>query len=276
MKYNKIRLENVSQVDLPLVGVASPSDKFICKGVEGLGPPENDVSISGGYFQGSTPRPRQVIVRVGLNPDYTTGEVPSDLRDYLYVLLTGGQNKSGVKISVLQGTTELCNTTGARISRMETNQFSKDPEVVITLECLDAYLVHPFDLSISLTGMSLSAPVVTNVGTAPVGFKMRFTLPAGRSYFAISTPGAVETLRFNIATLLGANTSAGDILEFDTRPGLRKALLYRGVSTFNILPSMDDASDWLVLYAGANTFGFDLGPVSGWSEISYLPKYWGV
>ncbi len=50
MDITKIRIIGLSTVDLPIIG-ALPSDSYILKAADGLGPPESDVSIASSLEQ---------------------------------------------------------------------------------------------------------------------------------------------------------------------------------------------------------------------------------
>src|SRR5689334_2316445 len=93
MKIDTLRLVvGPTTVDLPVVG-ADPSGPFVLKGADGLGPPDIDVVIAdmvqeGGVRQKKRASNRQIVALVGLNPDWSTGITPEDLRTVLYELLT--------------------------------------------------------------------------------------------------------------------------------------------------------------------------------------------
>src|SRR4051794_8917947 len=94
MKFTKLRMTGLNVLDLPVVE-ALLTDKYLLKSVDGLGPPEVDVSIAPtlngpGVYKGRRPQSRQIVALIGLNPDYNDGETASDLRSALYGMLTPG------------------------------------------------------------------------------------------------------------------------------------------------------------------------------------------
>ncbi len=268
MRFTRIRLNGLTPVDLPIVG-ATPADTYICKNVDGLGPPEIDVALArtlnaGSVYQGRQSQSRQIVALVGLNPDYTAGVVPADLRVSLYGLLSPGFLDS-ILVQIINEEEVLASTTGY-VSKMEINPFSKDPEVQVTINCEDLYFKAADE--IFLTPDSKSNPEIENLGTAPAGFHMEVTFTADTSGWTLSDASGNE-MYFNYAFL------SGDKLIFDTRPGLRGIWLVRAGITTNIIYTLAPGSIWYMLHGGVNAFltsssSFD------WGDVYYLPQFWGI
>lgn len=268
MYFTKIRLNGLTSVDLLKVD-ASPSDLYILKSVDGLGPPEVDVAIAntlnaGGHYQGRRPQNRELVFLIGLNPDYSSGMTASDLRETLYGMLTPGYTDK-VVIDVMDTTTVVATIIGY-VSRLETVPFSKDPMVQLTMPCLQQYLEASADLYVSPA--SKSAPVITNVGTAPAGFRMEITLTSGLSSWTLSDATG-NKMQITYAFL------TNDILKIDTRPGSRGIWVTRSSVTTNIIYALSADSIWYMLYGGANAFTTS-SQAFNWTNVYYLPQYWGI
>ena len=154
MYFTKVLLTGITPISLPIVG-ALPSDVYILKSVEGLGPPEVDVSITktlnaGGVYQGRQPQNREIVLMIGLNPNYKIGQTVSDLRESLYGFLTPGY-LDHVVIEIVNGVTTIAKTIGY-VKKIEINPFSKDPQVQVTLACLKPYFEAPTILYITPGG----------------------------------------------------------------------------------------------------------------------------
>jgi len=268
MRFTKLRFNGLTVVDFPIIG-AKPTDTYICKSVDGLGPPEVDVSIAdtlnaGGVYQGRRPQSREIVALIGLNPDYTAGEVPSDLRSSLYGLLTPGY-ADNVVVQIVNVEEVLASTTGY-VSKMEINPFSKDPEVQITIPCLQQYFQAVDTLFVEPSDKD--NPEIENVGTAPAGFHMEVNFTADLSSWTLSDISG-KKMKFDYAFL------DGDLLAFDTRPGVRGVWLTRDSVTTNIIYALSSDSTWYMLHGGVNAFitssnSFD------WGDVFYLPQYWGI
>lgn len=263
MDWTKIRLNGLSTVDLPIVD-ALPSDPYILKSADGLGPPVVDVSIVEGYYQGRRPQNREIVLLVGLNPDYTVGQKVSDLRTSLYGMLTPGYTDN-VMVEIMDIDGVLVQTVGY-VSKLEIAPFSKDPAVQITIPCLEKYLQAPSVIYVVPEGKN--NPEITNAGTAPAGFRMEVVFSASMDSWVLSDLTG-KKMQFDYGF------QSGDTLIFDTTPGARGIWVLRSGITSNILYSLSKDSVWYTLYGGLNTFATS-SQAFDWGDVYYRPQYWGV
>lgn len=267
MKLTKLRLNGLTVVDLPIIN-ALPSDPYILKNVDGLGPPVVDVSIAqtlnaGGKYQGRRPQSREIVSLIGLNPAHSAGQSASDLRSSLYGMLSPGEDDH-ITVQVMDDETVVVETQGY-VGNLEINPFSKDPEVQLTVPCLQQYLLAPELLFV--VPASKSAPVIQNVGNAPSGIHMEIIFTANVTNWTLSRPSG-KKMQINYAFL------TGDKLTIDTRPGSRGIWRLRSGVNKNLIGSAP-GSDWLMLHAGANTFATSSQSFN-WESVFYLPQYWGI
>ena len=268
MRFTKLRYNGLTVVDFPIIG-AKPQDVYICKSVDGLGPPEIDVAIedtlnAGGYYQGRHPQNRQIVLLVGLNPNYTAGEVPADLRTSLYGMLTPGiDDKITVQIVNVE---EVVASIIGYVSKMEINPFSDTPEVQITTNTISPYFRSPDELFIEPADKA--APEIENVGTAPAGFFMGVAFTADQAGWTL-THVSGKKMEFNF------EFETGDLLEFDTRPGSRGIWVTRASVRYNIIYTLTQDSTWFMLHGGVNTFATSSSAFD-WGDVFYLPQFWGI
>lgn len=276
MRFENVRLvSGATALRLPIVG-ALPSDPYILKAADGFGPPEVDVAMldtlyEGGLYSGRRPHNRQIVLRIGLNPDYAAGEVPADLRSTLYgLLLSPAAATPVIKIQPNIGSASPIAQALGYVSKFETVQWSKDPEVQITFECDGPYLAAPTALTPTIT--TKTAFTVTNPGDAPVGFQMRsvFTSNVAPGDFTVTLNGKTLDVQ-------DFNRVSGDEIWIDTRPGHRSVLYKNNVAgtTASLLTYLTDDSEWLEMVGGANAFTVSTNAWT-WSLFSYTPNYWGV
>ena len=269
MKFTKIRLTGLTAIDLPIVG-ALPSDRYILKGVDGLGPTEVDVSMSdtinaGGVYLGRRPHNREPVIRIGLNPDHSAGQSASDLRSSLYGMLTPGSDDV-VLLEIIDGSTVVASTVGY-VKKLEIAPFSQTPEVQVTLACTQPYLQAPNILFVA-PGGSKAAPEIVNTGNAPSGFHMEVIFSAPVSSW-ILTDVKARKMEFVHDFL------AGDKLAFDTRPGLRRVELTRDLMTTKLLSALAFGSVWHMLHGGNNIFSASSTSYN-WGDVYFRPLYWGI
>lgn len=269
MYFTKIRLTGLHIVDLPIVN-ASSTDKYILKDVDGLGPPDVDVSMvnttsSKSFFQSKNPQVREVVLRVGLNPNYSTNETVADLRTQFYGFLTPGGTKT-VRIELLNDTEPLVYLTGYT-KRIEIAPFSQTPELQITIVCVEKYLTSPE--RIYLSPESLERPVIVNVGTAPVGFHIEMNLTFPSTYWKITN----EFGEFFRVDYPFTDTHR---LIIDTTDNNKGVWVKEGeAEPVSIISGIAFGSTWLELHGGANEFVTQYSYFY-WGDVYYQPQYWGI
>ena len=269
MKFTKVRLNGLTVVDLPIEG-ALPSDKYILKGIDGAGPPDLDVALGDtlfgdAVFQGRQAQGRELVGLVGLNPDFGSSETAADLRANLYGMITPGYGES-IVVQFMNVDTVVAETTGY-VRRLEINPFSKDPEVQLTIACIERQLVAP-DV-IFLEPASKSDPEILNEGTAPAGFHMELSLTSAESLWSLTDIFGTYEMTFVY------DFEVGDLLEIDTRPGHRGVWVTRSAVRKNIIWTMTPESVWFMLHGGNNVFQTS-SDLFNWGDVYYQPRFWGI
>jgi hypothetical protein len=278
---DQLRIIGPSVVDFPIIGAAE-SGPFVLKSVDGLGPPDIVVrmartTLQKAAYQGKTPGLRQLILLVGLQPDWDTGQTPEELRTTLYGLLTPRYNQlltiAVMHDGVVQGYTQ------GQVSKLEPAIFSKDPAVQLTIDCDDSYLLQDYVVQepIQSTVGGIRAFTVENEGTAPAGFRMGVILRANVGNTLTLSDSNPLGQKFQID---GINWQSGDKFVVDTRSGSRG--VWRGPAggaLVSVLNNLNAAvSEWIQLYGGdnqllLNTTAFDWEPTY---KFLHQPAYWGV
>lgn len=282
MKMDLLRFTGASIVDFPIFG-ADASGPFVLKGADGLGPVEVTVKmgktvLEKAIYQGKSPTLRQVIVVVGLQPDWDTGQTAEELRTILYGLLTPRYGQL-VRMEVVSNGVVQAYAQG-QVSKMEPALFTKDPAVQITLDCDYGYLLSP-NLVVQEPVQSdvggIRAFDVVNDGTAPSGFKAGFVLMANVGTSLVLADDNPLGQKFQVD---GINWLAGDRFVIDTRPGSRG--VWRGPGGGALVSALNNmnagVSEWMYLYGGnnkltLNTTAFDWDAAY---KFSHQPAYWGV
>lgn len=275
MKVTRIRVVGPAvPIDLPIVGL-DPSARYLLKNVDGLGPPELDLAISsslyeGGDFRGRRALNREVVIRVGLNPDYTIGETAGDLRDELYGMLSNAQMDEA-NVQLYNGNSQIALISKGYVKRFEIVPFAKDQEVQITLGCTNPYIsAYPDSNSLMATTAKTAFTIVN--GTAPAGFKLDVTFTAAQaSGWTLSLEqGTNERKMFiNYAFL------SGDKLEIDTRPGSRSIFVTRSGVRTNIVWALATDSQWIMLHAATNAL-YTSDQNFNFNFLTFTKQYWGI
>lgn len=281
MKMDTLRLVGATSIDLPIVG-ADPSGPFVLKGAEGLGPPEVTVRMARtvlerATYQGKSVALRQIIVVIGIQPDWDIGQTAEDLRGALYSLLMPRYGQM-LQVQVMHGGLIQGQTSG-QISKFEVALFSKDPAVQLTIDCDYGYFTKVWP-----TGQTpVKTPVggqmafdVENEGDAPSGFQAGLILGANVGTSLVLSEDSPYGMKFKVE---GINWVSGDHFIINTIPGNRGVWrIHNGVKE-SVLNNMNAAvSEWLYLYGGTNrlllnTTAFDWDPDY---NFVHVPAFWGV
>lgn len=263
---------------LPLGARGPETDLIQIRNIEGLGPAKANVntvpfgSVDGSSYVGGLVETRNIVITVGLNPDWDAWSMEA-LRRLLYAYF---MPKQRVRL-VFNSSDDLpaVEITGYT-ETVEPSLFSKDGEFVVSILCPDPYFtaVEPtlvtgfftngqgwhdiqYDGNIE-TGINVK--VLEQVGPAPSSIKIQM-VNATDSYF--TTVASVNASKYFVMNSL---------------PGAKYAQnveLGSGVIT-NLLPKVDSGSKWLTVQPGHNRFIVvtDAG-TQDW-ELTYFERFGGL
>lgn len=203
---------------LSLSGFMPSDDPVQIRNIEGLGPVKADIvstgfaSGRGELYQGSTTPKRNIVLTLGLNPNWDDQTV-SSLRQLLYAYLMPEQ---WCKLRFFSDHLPTCDIEGY-VESFEPNMFSEDPEVQVSI-------INPkpdfIDVDATLlTGMvddGTFETVFTYLGSVATGFELRIEItPANVAYtgsFIITNVGleeqafAVDPVTINVAKYFKLNS----------------------------------------------------------------------
>lgn len=267
MQFTRIRLSGLYEIDLPILGLRNTT-RYILKAADGLGPPEIDNFLYKGVYNGREVHDRQLIIRIGLSPDYKVSETPASLRTEIYGLLSPGPTDK-ITVRIYNGPNIVAVTRGY-VSKLEPVIFSKDPEVQITIDCDGSYLEGSQELSV--VPDTLDTFGVDYPGTVTTGLYYELTFNADTQNWIIYTdgPGVGAKMELDYAFL------SGDKLMVDTRPGQRSIKRLRGTVTKNLIYTRSSDSIWLALHPGGYNDFWTSATTFTWGKVNYLPLYWGI
>lgn len=257
-------------------GQAENDDKYYIKNVTGLEPPTRNVAISrtasGGKFQGVTVEDREVVVLLGLNPDYEAGETPQFLRDNLYTLLYTGYDPK-VDIHLMNGITPLAREY-AYVTAFEEALFDANPAVQITLTCLNPTFRAFFPHSYAPDELSETYPDVYNFGTAETGFQFAVKFTDDMNGWYIKT--AEDQ---NVGMVFDMLFHENDVLSVSTIPGQKYVhwKKHRG-KVQNKIGILKNNAEWIQLHPGHNHFVVP-AKLAKWEwngSLTFTPRYAGV
>lgn len=268
-------------LDLPLSDISAG---FIVKELEGLGPVKATLvsssfaNMDGEQYHSSRREARNILVKLGLDPDYSVESVYS-LRDQLYNFF---MPKTKAKLhfnmfdkfaeSVLDQ--EYNFEIDSRIESFEPSIFTNEPGVDLSLMCYDPDFVDPEPVIFGGTTVSdLTEMVHTYQGTVETG--VLFTILPDRDLpeFTIYHRPPDETLS---TVYFSEPLIAGDKLEISSVLGSKYVTLTRGGVESAVLYGLSPQSNWLELHPGDNNLRVyeDGAPVP--FTFEYVTKYGGL
>lgn len=277
MILDRIRLSFAGRLIDLLLAETGPEDPFQLKAVDGLGPPPVDVYIQqslqeGGVYKGRRPQNREITFRIGLNPNYANNESTVDLRKQLYSMLSPNIGDYVWIYLMDTPTTEHSHIYGY-VKQFDISQFTIEPEVAITIACVDPYFSGPVKITDLPTGKATFP--VTNAGDAPTGFlwEIIFTVNATGLVLELDQPWTAEEAKLDTSYAF----KIGDKLQYSTVPGARYLHVIRATDgvDVNIVSTMSADSSWIMLPDG--TVNFTCTRTGwNWSRFEYTPQFWGI
>lgn len=250
---------------LPLEDI---SDGYSVQEVEGLDPVKATIvaskfaSIDGEEYQSSRRESRNIVLKLGLEPNYIVGSI-GQLRKKLYGFL---MPKSRVRMRFFTEGEPTVDIYG-RVEAFEGARFTKEPDVNVSLICHqpDFYIPEP----IVVNGNTTTAAIwdeIEYAGSIETGILFRLNVNRTLSEFTIlhrPEDNIVRTLDF-IGPL-----SAGDVLEISTVSGAKGVTLIRNDVRSSRLYGMPAYSDWINLFPGQN----DVRVYAEGAAIPYTIEY---
>lgn len=259
-------------LSLPLQDV---SGGYVVEDIEGLDPVKAEIvsspfaQIDGTQYQSSRRENRNIVLTVGIEPDYSTTSV-RELRSQLYgffmpkTYITFRFFIDGVHFVDISGRVESC----------EAPLFSNSPKVVVSVLCFDPDLVSPDTVLINgSTVASTNEITIPYSGTVETGIVFTLSVDRALTEFTIYSQqpgGDYQSLEF------AAILSAGDVVKISTVSRAKGATLTRAGSTGSILYGVSPGSSWINLRRGDNQFRVLAEGAAIPYTVEYRARYGGL
>lgn len=244
----EVRTDQGELLSLPFADISSG---YLVQSIEGLDPvPANIVSSSfarldGEQYQSSRREKRNLIIKLGLEPDYTTQTV-QELRNNLYRWFLPPRNGN---FRFFTDDNPLVDISG-RAETFDCPIFVKEPVATISVLCLDPDFYEPVEIEIS--GSTTSGTTMGNIdyeGTVDTGIVFTININRSLTGFTVYHQPIGEQVR---TLVVQGQFVAGDTVEISTVPGNKYATLTRGSVVSSVLYLVSPYSDWTRLQPGDN------------------------
>jgi hypothetical protein len=264
----------IAQFDLSHADI---TDNYILEEATGLDADEIVPQYYGGglgvvdYYQ-MVSGPRTVVLDIKLNPQYDTGETPSQLRDALYKAIA--YSRFGMVRLKLRNNASTVGVLDGFVTKFEANVFSSNPKVKLTIICPEPLIQHEARIDLSADTPATTVPTFTitdNISTAPHGFSVRLHFTG-----AVNTSFTITTAAGTFRILLGVSAGFVNNDELTMTSEQNNKELYRtGSISANLADTIDQNQIWPLVMPGVNTYTLSSSLVVV-EYIAHKPAFWGV
>jgi len=219
-------------------------------------------------------KPREIVMRIVMNPRFNLNETYSEVRDTIYRAI------SSTRTGELELQFKSGGSTVARIfgymTKLEVAHFSNVPELQITISCNDPILRGVTPVLYEAADLSDTNPVsvADNVSTAPHGFSMSLTFTASIATFTIQDKSTSPEWEFKI--IPSSNFLVGDVLYFSSEFNRRELYINRSSTIIQLLDKIDPNSVWPTIFPVFNEFHFVNIASFDWNWLKFYAAHWGV
>lgn len=272
-----VLITDAGVIDIP-VKYPTSKDKFVNKGLSGLGPPPIDVMSTqtihpGSINSGTHVQGRQIVLTLGMNPWVNGNGSYQDLRTELYSILGGNSDGSLMFGFMKSGIPNPVAWTRGNVSLFEMDISTDDPTVQITIQCdspyfqagrVDSFTIADFRLDES--PYKRYSIRYDNSKGAPVGFHLKLK-PANNG------PGGLRVYTVPYVLSLGNNVlSTGTELSINTRHGERMVMR----DNTSMIHNLEFGSRWPMLVSSSVHLIIETPVLLSSIGFNVVPSYWGV
>jgi hypothetical protein len=225
--------------------------------------------LDGSSYQSSRREERNIVLKVSLEPDWAAGQSVRDLRKQLYAVF---MSKSAVTLKFYMSDGNPVWISG-RVESFETDLFSAEPAVDISVICFDPDFYDPTSVITSGLSTATTTETIFNYdGTVETG--AIFTIRPNRalptfSLYVVNGEGA-QQLDFTGAL------QTNDVLKISTVPGSKYARLTRAGVETSYLYGITPQSAWLEFQPGENRVRMYAAGAGIPFDVEYTRKYGGL
>ena len=219
-------------------------------------------------------KPRDIVIRVILNPNIKLDESPADIRDELYRAISSDRT-GRVVLHFKSGGTVISRIFGF-IVKFEVPYFVQLPEVQLTIRCDDPMFraINPVVFTATELGTTNPIRIPDSLSTSPHGFSFQVTFKAAASSFTIQDLATNPEWKFKVTP--AAPFASGDVLCFSSDYSNKYLYMVRGGTTTHLMDRIEPTSIWPILFPGANELHFIDIASFNWNKVEYYAAYWGV
>lgn len=221
--------------------------------------------------------PREVSLKIGLNPNYGLGDRPIGLRDTLYKAIASNRNGmvklkfmyDGACVGVLNGL----------VTKLEADLHAKATDVQLTMRCQDPLIKAETKTTLDVATLDTESFTITDlVSSAPHGLFMKFEVAqlVPTTFMSIRDAETDYEWEFRFDNAVVDN----DMFYLSSENGNR--FFYKlpndlPIGQEHLMGYLQVGSSWPYIFYGDNPFFIEIaGFTFTWAEVSYYETHWGI
>lgn len=279
----QVDVSNSNDDHLVMSIAAAYADEVQIRGIEGLGPVKADLPSApfygdGEYITGKRVPKRNIVLTVGLNPDWVT-QTLSDLRNTLYKYF---MPKRWIRLEFTSTHLPTVFIEGY-VESLEPNMFTQDPEMQVSIICpLPDFISVDTTTKTGTMHSAFGTPLIWDYeGTVPTGVILAQTTPS--TTFTGELQIKLEN-EANAQGLIGFTTNIQAARQFVLSTLIGSKYVQEengGVLLKNLLGYLTTTMEWLQVAPGENQLELKGIPSSGglltqpWT-LEYNARYGGL
>jgi len=271
---SKVEVRTDQGVMLPLL-LDDISEGILVQKITGLGPVRANIvsssfaRLDGEQYQSSRREKRNIVLQLGLEPDYTNQTV-REIRNRLYQFFLP---KKRVNLRFYTDNFPTVDISGY-VESFDADLFTRDPSAGISVLCFDPDFYEPTQVTVS--GSTVSSGVTGNIdyeGTVDTGVVFQLKVNRSITGFTIfNTPAGQPVQSLQVT----GNFLSGDTIDISTVPGDKFAQMTRGGTRSSILYAVSPYATWTSLQPGNNAFRVYAEGAAIPYTVRYTKKHGGL
>lgn len=219
-------------------------------------------------------KPRDIVMRIVLNPRFNLNETHDYIRDTLYKAISA--TRSGLLEMQFQAGASIAARIFGHMTKFEVAYFSKTPELQITIKCDDPLFRGMNPVVMQVADLPTVNPIVVadSLSTAPHGLSLRIAFKATTATFTIRDKNTNPEWEFKVTP--ASSFLSGDVLYLGTEFNNRYLYMVRSGVTTHLLDRIDPSSIRPTIFPGFNQFWFPEIASFNWQELRFDAAFWGV
>ena len=283
MKLSSVTLttsETSEELVMDVMGY-SASSRYVVRGIMGIDADEITPkfyavgAVTGKRFYEYTMRPRDIVIRAALNPDFRNNEDVSEIRDRVYRLVSA--DRAGELTIQFNAGGSIVSSIKGKIVKTEVAYFSRTPELQITVNCPDPIFRSIAPIKLLPADLPSANPVklTDQATTAPHGLTFSVKFTATTSTFVIQDHPTTPDWQFEVTP--ATSFAINDELHISSEYGNKRVFWDKAAGTdIDLMDKVSNDSVWPQIFPGENTLYFMQVANFDWLEVKYYSAYWGL